>query len=332
MEGPCCFLKTSVCVLMFLLLGLANTFVHGQGTRVGFYSRTCPRAEVIVRSTVESHFRSNPAIAPGILRMHFHDCFVQGCDGSVLIDGPNTEKSTVPNSGIPGYAAIDAAKTQLESACPGVVSCADILALAARDAVVLTKGFSWQVPTGRRDGRVSLAADVSSLPTPTESIEAQEQKFSIKGLNTQDLVTLVGAHTIGTTACRFFSNRLYNFSTTTASGADPTINPSFVPTLRALCPQNGDGARLVDLDTGSAGRFDTTFFTNLRNGRGVLQSDQLLWTDPSTRTIAERFLRVRGAQSLNFNVEFAKSMVKMSNIGVKSGTQGEIRRVCTAFN
>ena len=137
MEDPKSSHKLSIW-LFFLMLGLiTTTSVHGQGTRVGFYSSTCPRAEDIVRSTVGSHFRSNPAIAPGILRMHFHDCFVQGCDGSVLIDGPNTEKSTPPNSGIPGYDVIDAAKAELEAACPGVVSCADILALAARDAVVL---------------------------------------------------------------------------------------------------------------------------------------------------------------------------------------------------
>ncbi|GMN74656.1 hypothetical protein TIFTF001_052424 [Ficus carica] len=58
----------------------------------------------------------------------------------------------------------------------------------------------------------------------------------------------------------------------------------------------------------------------------------MLWTDRSTRTIVESFLRVRGAQSLNFNVEFVRSMVKMSNIGVKTGSQAEIRRVCTAIN
>ena len=58
--------------------------------------------------------------------------------------------------------------------------------------VLQTKGISWQVPTGRRDGRVSLSSDTNNLPGFTESIDSQKQKFAAKGLNTQDLVTLVG--------------------------------------------------------------------------------------------------------------------------------------------
>ncbi|OMP08888.1 Plant peroxidase [Corchorus olitorius] len=308
---------------------MAAALVQGQATRVGFYSRTCPRAESIVRSTVQSHFRSNPAIAPGLLRMHFHDCFVQGCDASILINGPNTEKTAPPNLLLRGYEVIDDAKTQLEAACPGVVSCADILALAARDSVVLTRGINWLVPTGRRDGRVSLASDTANLPFFRESIDSQKAKFSNFGLNTQDLVALVGGHSIGTSACQFFSYRLYNF---TNGGPDPTINPAFVPQLQALCPQNGDGSRRIDLDTGSGNRFDASFFVNLRNGRGILESDQKLWTDASTRTVVQQFLGVRGLRPLNFNVEFARSMVKMSNTGVKTGTNGEIRRICSAIN
>ena len=134
-----------------------------------------------------------------------------------------------------------------------------------------------------------------------------------------------GGHTIGTSACQFFRYRLYNF-TATGNGADPTIGPAFLPQLRALCPQNGDGTRRVGLDAGSQNRFDTSFFTNLRGGRGVLESDQKLWSDASTKTFVQRF------SGLSFGVEFGKSMVKMSNIGVKSGADGEIRKLCSAIN
>lgn len=124
-------------VYVEVLLSLAATAVHGQGTRFDFYRDTCPEVEFIVRSTVRSHFRLDPSIAPGLLRMHSHDCFVRGCDASVLLSGPNSERTAVPNRTLKGFKVIDDAKSQLEDVCPGVVSCADILALAARDSVVL---------------------------------------------------------------------------------------------------------------------------------------------------------------------------------------------------
>ncbi|KAL6964297.1 Peroxidase N1 [Sarracenia purpurea var. burkii] len=317
-------------ILLFIWLASAISMVLGQGTRVGFYSSSCPRAEAIVQSVVRSHFQSNPAVAPGIVRMHFHDCFVRGCDASILLDGDSAEKSAPPNRLLRGFEAIDEAKKQLEAACPGVVSCADILALASRDAVVLTSGRRWQVPTGRRDGRISLASETSTLPGFTESIDSQKQKFASKGLNTQDLVTLVGAHTIGTSACQLFRYRLYNFNNTDA--ADTTIDPTFLPQLRSLCPENGDGSKRVGLDNDSPNNFDTSFFSNLRNGRGILESDQKLWTDGSTRTFVQSYLGIRGLRALSFDVEFGKAMVKMSNIEVKTGTDGEIRSVCSKIN
>lgn len=64
---------------------------------------------------------------------------LQGCDASVLISGSSAEKSAFQNFGLRGFEVVDDAKLQLETACPGVVSCADILALAARDAVDLVR-------------------------------------------------------------------------------------------------------------------------------------------------------------------------------------------------
>ncbi|KAJ8480287.1 hypothetical protein OPV22_024014 [Ensete ventricosum] len=79
-----------------------------------------------------------------ILRLFFHDCFVNGCDASVLLDDTATftgEKNAIPNTGsLRGYEVIDAIKTSVEAACAATVSCADILALAARDGVVLLGG------------------------------------------------------------------------------------------------------------------------------------------------------------------------------------------------
>ncbi|CAN1262972.1 Peroxidase 66 [Linum perenne] len=94
-----------------------------------------------------------------LLRLHFHDCFVNGCDGSVLLDDTANftgEKTAGPNmNSLRGFEVIDSIKLQMESVCPGVVSCADILTVAARDSVVALGGPSWNVQLGRRDSTTS---------------------------------------------------------------------------------------------------------------------------------------------------------------------------------
>lgn len=317
--------------LFFMVILVMATSVQSQGgLKAGFYSSSCPGAEAIVRSTVESHFKKDPTVAAGLLRLHFHDCFVQGCDGSVLIAGSSAERSALPNLGLRGFEVIDDAKTQLEASCPGVVSCADILALAARDSVDLSDGPSWQVPTGRRDGRVSSSQGLN-LPSPLDSVAVQRQKFAAKGLDDHDLVTLVGAHTIGQTDCQFFRYRLYNFTTT--GNADPSISQSFLAQLQTLCPKDGDGTKRVALDIDSQNKFDVSFFKNVRDGKGVLESDQRLWEDAATRNIVQNYAgTIRGLLGFRFDFEFPKAMIKMSSIEVKTGSDGEIRKICSKFN
>ncbi|CAO2181077.1 unnamed protein product [Urochloa humidicola] len=324
--------KMAALPLLFnALLLLKSSFVHSQGLQVGFYDSYCPDAEDIVRSTVEQYYDKDATIAPALLRLHFHDCFAQGCDGSVLISGASSERSAPQNFGPRGFEVIDDAKSQLEAVCPGVVSCADILALAARDAVDMTGGPSWSVPLGRRDGRVSLASGAKALPSPADPVSVQRQKFADQGLSDHDLVTLVGAHTIGQTDCQFFSYRLYNFTAT--GNADPTISPATLAQLRALCPPNGDPGRRVALDMDSPGAFDVSFFKSVRDGNAVLESDQRLWGDAATQGAVQKYAgNVRGFLGLRFAYEFPKAMVRMSSIAVKTGGQGEIRRRCSRIN
>ncbi|XP_039850998.1 peroxidase 25-like [Panicum virgatum] len=274
---------SEMAALLFLftaLILLRSSFVHSQGLQIGFYDSYCPDAEDIVRSTVEQYYVKDATIAPALLRLHFHDCFVQGCDASVLISGASSERSAPQNFGLRGFEVIDDAKSQLEAVCPGVVSCADILALAARDTVDLTGGPSWSVPLGRRDGRISLASGANALPSPADPVSVQRQKFADQGLSDHDLVTDAHhrAHTIGQTDCQFFSYRLFNFTAT--GNADPTISQAFLPQLRALCPPGGDPGRRVALDKDSPGVFDVSFFKNVRDGSPVTSSlaDSPLWS------------------------------------------------------
>eukprot|EP01018_Ginkgo_biloba_P039200 Gb_33207 [translate_table: standard] len=326
MQSTNALMTFKLIVVFMAIVALADA----QGTRVGFYFSTCPKAESIVQSTVRSHFNSDPTVAPGLLRLFFHDCFVQacfGCDGSILVTGPSAEKNALTNLGLRGFDVIEDAKTQVEAACPGVVSCADILALATRDAVVLTRGPNWSVPTGRRDGLVSSSSDAANLPTPSDSIDVLKKKFSDKGLTTQDLVILAGAHTIGQADCQFFSYRLYNFTPT--GDADPTINTQYLSQLQSLCPSGGDGSKRVAIDKGSETTFDASYFRNVRDGNAILESDQRLWGDNTTQDVVQNYA---GLSDGRFANAFTQAMVKMGNVGVKTGSDGEIRKVCSATN
>ncbi|KAL8189001.1 hypothetical protein R6Q57_030029 [Mikania cordata] len=161
--------------------------------KVGFYNKTCPEAEFIVSGFVRDATEFNPRVPAFLLRLHFHDCFVQGCDGSILIDnGPISEKLADGHQGLDGFNVIENAKAQLEFVCPGVVSCADIVAIAAREAVALSFGPIYEVETGRRDGFVSNKSLADRMPDFRDSIQLLKHKFFEKGLSDKDLVVLSG--------------------------------------------------------------------------------------------------------------------------------------------
>ncbi|XP_038994890.1 peroxidase 64-like [Hibiscus syriacus] len=159
------------------------------------YEKTCPDVESIVAKAVKSATVKDKTVPAALLRMHFHDCFIRGCDASVLLysKGNNkAEKDGPANLSLHAFYVVENAKKEVEAQCPGVVSCADILAFAARDAVVLSGGPTWDVPKGRKDGRTSKASETIQLPAPTFNISQLQQSFSQRGLSMDDLVALSG--------------------------------------------------------------------------------------------------------------------------------------------
>lgn len=129
----------------------------------------------------------------------------------------------------------------------------------------------------------------------------------------------------------FFRYRLYNYTTT--GNADPTISQAFLPQLQATCPKDGDGSKRVALDKDSQFKFDTSFFKNVRDGNGILESDQRLLGEAATGRIIQNYAgNIRGLLGLRFDFEFPKAMIKMSGIEVKIGAQGEVRKICSKFN
>ncbi|CAN4089725.1 unnamed protein product [Withania somnifera] len=268
-----------------------------------------------------------------IIRLHFHDCFVNGCDGSLLLDnaaGIESEKDAVPNVGAGGFDIVDDIKTALENVCPGVVSCADILPLASEIGVALVGGPSWQVLLGRRDSLTANRSGAGSdIPSPFASLDTLRKQFTDKGMDVTDLVALSGAHTFGRARCTTFEQRLFNFS---GSGSpDPTINSTFLPTLQGICPQGGSNGNIfTNLDLTTPNTFDNDYYTNLQNQEGLLQTDQELFSASGSNTIAI-VNRYASSQSQFFD-DFVNSMIKLGNIGVLTGTNGEIRTDCKRVN
>ncbi|OEL16091.1 Peroxidase 1 [Dichanthelium oligosanthes] len=238
-----------VVVVAVLVVVSSGSGAAGQ-LDIGYYNKTCPAVEQIVRAETTRIVSASPDLAAALLRLHYHDCFVQGCDASVLLDstaGATAEKDAKPNGSLRGFDSVARVKDKLERACPGVVSCADILALMARDAVALSRGPSWPVALGR----TSSAANCGELPPLQGDVNLMIQAFAAKGLDVKDLVALLASD---------------------AALLQDSLTGAYVPLMN------------------NATYMDTTFFA-----------------------------------------DFAVAMINMGRVGVRTGTDGEIRATCGVY-
>ncbi|VAI72495.1 unnamed protein product [Triticum turgidum subsp. durum] len=320
-------------LLPLALLALAASSAAVAQLEIGFYTKTCPDAEKIVRDEMAKIIAAAPSLAGPLLRLHFHDCFVRGCDASVLLestDGNVAEKDAKPNKSLRGFGSVERVKAKLEAACPGIVSCADVLTLMSRDAVVLAKGPFWPVALGRRDGRVSSATEASKdLPPASGDVPLLAKIFASKGLDLKDLIVLSGAHTLGTAHCSSFADRLYN-NTGENALVDQSLDSEYADKLRLKCKSVDDRTMLSEMDPGSFKTFDTSYYRHVAKRRGLFRSDAALLFDNTTREYVQRI--ATGKFDGEFFKDFSASMIKMGDIGVLTGAEGEIRKKCYAPN
>ncbi|KAL1291258.1 hypothetical protein HN51_059806 [Arachis hypogaea] len=315
-------------MLVFLIILVHIALVSSLNLRPGYYSETCPEAEFIVRDVMKRALMREPRSVASVMRFQFHDCFVNGCDGSMLLDDTPTmlgEKLSLSNiNSLRSYEVVDEIKEALEKACPGVVSCADIIIMASRDAVALTGGPDWEVRLGRLDSLTASQEDADNImPSPRANATTLIDLFHRFNLSVKDLVALSGSHSIGEGRCFSIMFRLYNQSGT--GKPDPAINPIFREELYKRCPLDVDQNTTVELDS-TPRLFDNQYFKDLVAGRGFLNSDETLFTFPLTK----KFVKLYSKGQDEFFRDFVEGMLKMGDL--QSGQPGEIRRNCRVVN
>ncbi|CAN1843739.1 Peroxidase 39 [Linum perenne] len=304
---------------MALLVMVALVLVGSTNAqlKMGFYSKSCPKAEKIIQDFVHQKISTVPSLAATFIRMHFHDCFVRN-----TTSGEQPEKQSPPNLTLRGFDFIDRVKSLVEAECPGVVSCADVLTLVTRDSIVAVGGPSWRVPTGRRDGVISRSSEArNNIPPPFANFTTLQTLFANQGLDVKDLVLLSGAHTIGLSHCSSFSNRLYNFT---------ALDSDYASNLRSRkCRTINDNTTKVEMDPGSRNTFDLSYYSLLLKRRGLFESDAALTTNSASLQLVDKIAK---GSVKDFFSEFALAMEKMGRINVKTGSNGEIRKQCALVN
>ncbi|XP_059429952.1 peroxidase 4-like [Corylus avellana] len=317
---------SAAAIIALAVVLVAFTGSSSAQLSTGFYSKTCPKVFSTVESAVRSAIAQEARLGASLLRLHFHDCFVNGCDGSILLDDTSSftgEKTAGPNNrSVRGFRVVDDIKSKVEKVCPGVVSCADILAITARDSVVILGGPSWDVKVGRRDSKTASFSDANSgvIPPPTSTLANLINRFSSKGLSAKDMVALSGAHTIGKARCLVFRDRIYN---------ETNIDSSFAKKRQDQCPRNTGGRKnLAPLDVETPTTFDNKYYDNLIEEKGLLHSDQILYNGGSTDSLVKTYSK----DAKTFNDDFVTAMIKMGDIDPLTGSNGEIRLNCRKAN
>ncbi|MFS7902973.1 putative peroxidase [Helianthus anomalus] len=317
-------------LISFALLASTLFFMSGTSSAQlthNFYSKSCPKVFDAVGSVVRAAVAKEKRMGASLLRLHFHDCFVNGCDGSILLDDTSSftgEKTARPNvNSVRGFNVIDDVKKKVEGVCPGVVSCADILAISALESVLALGGPEWTVKLGRRDSKTASfsAANSGVIPPPTSTLSNLINRFQAVGLSTRDMVALSGAHTIGQARCTSFRARIYN---------DTNIDAAFARSRRSNCPRpSGSGDNnLAPLDVKTPNSFDNAYYGNLISQKGLLRSDQRLHNGGSTDSLVEQYSK----NPRSFYADFAAAMVRMGDIRPLTGRNGEIRKNCRVPN
>lgn len=133
---------------------------------------------------------------------------------------------------------------------------------------------------------------------------------------------------MGKARCLSFKQRIYDDFKHSREHHDKYKRyTTFRRMLRSICPEFGKDHKLAPLDHLTPAKFDNHYFLNILEGKGLLGSDTVLVTQDHEGEILKLVWAFASDEELFF-ASFAKSIVKMGNINVLTGDQGQIRRNC----
>ncbi|KAG7962962.1 hypothetical protein I3843_09G094600 [Carya illinoinensis] len=326
--SPILFDSYLTVVVLLLIIGVSFGVNEEAQLSYDHYKFTCPRVETIVQREMLSIFLTDPTAPAAFLRLFFHDCQVQGCDASILLDGNDStnklsEMVSSRNFGIRNRETIGLIKSKLEFECPGKVSCADIIALAARESVSLS-GPRIQIPLGRRDSTTysSQQAD-ADLPPQGITVDELIHIFDSKGMNLEESVAILGAHTLGVGHCQNIGSRLYD------PQPGDQMDQKFEAFLRKICPGRIPLTNFCFApNDGTPAIFDNQYYRDVLKGRGLFGIDSNISRDPRTAPIVRQF----AVDQNHFFGVFSSAFVKLSSTNVLTNGEGQVRRQCNRIN
>ncbi|KEH42264.1 putative peroxidase [Medicago truncatula] len=312
---------------LFLLL-LLHFYLGKSQLQLNYYSNSCPKAEEIIKQQVTELYNQHGNTAISWVRNLFHDCTVNSCDASLLlatVHGVVSEQTSVRSFGMRNFKYVNTIKAAVEKECPLTVSCADIVALSARDGIAMLGGPNIEMKSGRRDSKESYANVVEEfIPNHNDSISLVLSRFQAIGVDVEATVALLGAHSVGRVHCMNLVHRLY-------PTVDPTLDPTHATYLKRRCPTPNPDPKAVqyvrnDLKTPMI--IDNNYYKNILQHKGLLTVDEELATDPRTSP----YVKKMAADNGYFNEQFSRAVQLLSENNPLIGDQGEIRKDCRYVN
>ncbi|KAG8500919.1 hypothetical protein CXB51_003023 [Gossypium anomalum] len=314
---------------IFLLLTLLSQFYSVESElQLNYYAESCPSAEEIIKQQVIKLYSKHGNTAVSWVRNLFHDCMVKSCDASLLlrrVKGMESEQESDRSFGMRNFKYINTIKEAVEKECPMTVSCADIVALSARDGIVMLEGPRIEMRSGRKDSKQSYLTEVqNTIPNHNDTIDLVLARFQSIGIDTPGTVALLGAHSVGRVHCVNLVHRLY-------PTVDPTLDPEHAEYLKRRCPTPDPDPKAVlysrnDLETPMI--LDNMYYKNLLKHKGLLMVDQQLTSHPLTSPLVEKMAADNGY----FHDQFARAVLLLSENNPLNEDQGEIRKDCRYVN